>query len=332
MTFTDAEKNYYEVLDIEMDETFDGIRSAYQRAKSAYKKDSVALYSIMSEEESLDLMRQIEIAYRILSDPSRRAEYDRKIGGKKIEPMNPFTINASSEVDEDDENAKIISIDRVPPMEDMSNDDNILVAPSTDFTGDHRRAKDAPAAYSKFEPSTPERESVDYLPSVGNKTTAAHSEPLPVPRHSTSSEPTRVGAFKSFAAGAEEIAERNAVHTVNSMGRSLGGIVRESIASEARSALDEIETETEWKGAFIRKVREARGIPLEELSEYSKIGKSYLIAIEEDNYSKLPATVYLRGFLIQIAKYLRLKPDAVSKAYLVRYTEWQNADRDRLRA
>ena len=70
----------------------------------------------------------------------------------------------------------------------------------------------------------------------------------------------------------------------------------------------------------LRKVREARNVPVEEMSEFTKISKAYLIAIEEENYAKLPAAVYLRGFIIQISKYLRLPHEKVATAYMDRVT------------
>lgn len=80
-----------------------------------------------------------------------------------------------------------------------------------------------------------------------------------------------------------------------------------------------IESETEWSGQFLKKVRNALQISIEELSTSTKIQKSYLIAIEEENYSKLPASVFVRGFVIQFAKALKLPHEKVAIAYLSRY-------------
>ena len=80
----------------------------------------------------------------------------------------------------------------------------------------------------------------------------------------------------------------------------------------------EIAEEKEWKGAFLRKVRLARNISIEEISESTKITKTYIAAIEEDNFAKLPAPVFLRGFVTQIARTLRLPGDKVTPAYMAR--------------
>ena len=55
------------------------------------------------------------------------------------------------------------------------------------------------------------------------------------------------------------------------------------------------------------------------MSAITKISKSYLMAIEEDNFAKLPAAVFLRGFVFQIARVLKLPADKVASAYIARY-------------
>jgi cytoskeletal protein RodZ len=55
------------------------------------------------------------------------------------------------------------------------------------------------------------------------------------------------------------------------------------------------------------------------MSATTKVTKTYLIAIEEENYSKLPAQVYIRGFVSQIAKVLKLSSEKVASSYILRY-------------
>ena len=87
------------------------------------------------------------------------------------------------------------------------------------------------------------------------------------------------------------------------------------------SLKEKIETETNWRGSTIRQFREAQGISIEEVSEYTKISKNYLRAIEEEQYAKLPAAVYLRGFLRTISKKLGIPFERVATTYLARYKE-----------
>jgi hypothetical protein len=96
-------------------------------------------------------------------------------------------------------------------------------------------------------------------------------------------------------------------------------VPRPSAAVLEAALSHEIEKEIEWRGTFLKRVREARRISIEELSSNTKITRSYLFAIEEEHFSKLPAAVYLRGFLVQIAKILRLPHEKVAAAYMARY-------------
>ncbi|OFZ55642.1 MAG: hypothetical protein A2428_14915 [Bdellovibrionales bacterium RIFOXYC1_FULL_54_43] len=82
---------------------------------------------------------------------------------------------------------------------------------------------------------------------------------------------------------------------------------------------EELAREIEWRGSLLRRIRESRRISVEEMSTVTKISKSYLVAIEAENFSKLPAAVFLRGFVTQISKILRLPPERVAPAYLARY-------------
>lgn len=90
----------------------------------------------------------------------------------------------------------------------------------------------------------------------------------------------------------------------------------------------EITAETRFDGALLRKVRESRGVELEDISLRTKISRAHLNAIEEDDYSSLPAFVYLRGFLQEISKFLKLDPTQVSRSYLVRYRDWRRKQAD----
>ncbi len=72
----------------------------------------------------------------------------------------------------------------------------------------------------------------------------------------------------------------------------------------------------EVNGGVIRRLREARGISLEDLAEQTHISKSYLKAIEEQNVDDLPARVYLRGFLTQIARVLRVDKKQLAEGYI----------------
>jgi flagellar biosynthesis protein FlhG len=80
----------------------------------------------------------------------------------------------------------------------------------------------------------------------------------------------------------------------------------------------EIGPKTEITGAIFRELREARGIDLHAISQKTKIGVGHLRAIEEERFDLLPALVYVRGFLQEYAKALRLDVGQVLATYLER--------------
>lgn len=69
-------------------------------------------------------------------------------------------------------------------------------------------------------------------------------------------------------------------------------------------------------GEALRRVREARGFSLKDLAARTKIGHWHLDNIEKEKYQELPALVYLRGFLMSLARELKLDPIRVSRSYL----------------
>ncbi len=80
----------------------------------------------------------------------------------------------------------------------------------------------------------------------------------------------------------------------------------------------EITPETDFTGALLRAVRESQGASLRDVSEKTKIGLTFLKAIEEDDFTTLPAPVYVRGFLSEVAKFLGLDVTHVTRSYVHR--------------
>lgn len=71
----------------------------------------------------------------------------------------------------------------------------------------------------------------------------------------------------------------------------------------------------ETPGKMLRRAREARGMSLRELSAATRIPRTSLIHIEDDAFDELPAEVFVRGFLRNAARELRLDDMEVIEAY-----------------
>jgi flagellar biosynthesis protein FlhG len=86
-----------------------------------------------------------------------------------------------------------------------------------------------------------------------------------------------------------------------------------------RPPMPDVSPLTEFSGPLLRQVREAVGVELREIAERSKIGMAYLHALEGEVFAKLPAAVYVRGFLAEYARALGLDAERVKQTYLARY-------------
>ncbi len=96
-------------------------------------------------------------------------------------------------------------------------------------------------------------------------------------------------------------------------------VERPEVPAALRPPMPDLGPRTEFSGAVLRQVREALGIELREVAERSKIGIAYLQSLESDAFGKLPAPVYVRGFLTEYARILGLDAERVKDTYLERY-------------
>jgi len=270
MEFT-QETNHYELLDVSPDASPQEIRAAYVRAKATFQKDSLAIYSLMDPSEAQEMVTKIERAYQTLSHPDRKRAYDRDFlsnpnAGMDPPAASPFAFGATRD--------KIVSIDRVPPME-SSLDDELLVPPTTDYpAGAARPELHQMAALSATESP------FDITPRESRPTASEAPEPV------LSQQP-------------------------------------------APTSILDFEQVEEWTGDQIRRVREARDFPMERLVEITRIRRSYLNALEMDDYAKLPAPVFVRGFLQQVARELKIPADRLLPSYLERLDKWTQSHKAR---
>lgn len=228
----DAEKkNYYEVLEIEINATPNQIENAYVRARNAYSGDSVALYSLMTKDECQAILSQIEEAYSVLGFPEKRREYDRLRG---------YNQNGMATATENTEGTQPLS----------------AVAERN-------------------------RDSMQYENFGSNLMEAKVS---------------KITAQKKFGLEYEENSEMD------------------------RKIQDSID----FTGAFLKEIREYKNVTIERMAEMTRVGKTHINAIENDDVSKLPADVYTRGYVYQYAKVLKLDPDKVATSYLIHFKKLKN--------
>lgn len=68
-------------------------------------------------------------------------------------------------------------------------------------------------------------------------------------------------------------------------------------------------------GQILKAEREIREIDLEEVAQRLLLSKNTIIAIEEDDYSKISAQVYAEGYLKAYAKFLQIPTDMVLESF-----------------
>ncbi len=85
-----------------------------------------------------------------------------------------------------------------------------------------------------------------------------------------------------------------------------------------------IEECTEFTGHFLKKIREYKNVTIERMAEMTRISKTHIQALENEDISKLPADVYVRGYVYQYAKVLKLNPENVAASYLLYFKKLKN--------
>lgn len=230
-------QDYYEMLGISRSANQEDIRKAYEICKHTYQDDSLATYSLYSEDENRQLFILITEAYEILIDPSSRKEYDSYLSRK--EGRTRETTG---------EGERMVAS---------------MIGVNSQMREESRAASNEPPTGDKLAPT----------PAIEAKVKSAQ---------------------------APELAKESAARVENF-----------------------IESVEEFTGQVLKKVREFRGISLEDLADITKIRKAYLVYLEEENFKFLPAPVYIKGFVANVATTLELPAKQVADDYMQRYNAGQ---------
>jgi DnaJ-class molecular chaperone len=81
---------------------------------------------------------------------------------------------------------------------------------------------------------------------------------------------------------------------------------------------------SDFSGSFLKEVREYKNVTIERMAEMTRISKTHINALENEDVSKLPADVYVRGYVYQYAKVLKLNPDQVATSYLLHFKKMKS--------
>jgi hypothetical protein len=79
-----------------------------------------------------------------------------------------------------------------------------------------------------------------------------------------------------------------------------------------------------FKGATFTELREKRGASLKEVEAFTKVSAYNMEYLENESFKELPEEVFVRGYVIAYAKFLKLDHVKVSAEYMQRYRAWKN--------
>lgn len=276
---------YYELLELEKGATFEDIEASYQRMLGFVASDSLAVYSLFGEEEALALRSQLEEAYRTLSDPDRRAAYDRvlAVGGAYPAVLIPEQRSDSN-----------VSMGHVRPDTRPLPEDEAMDVDAIFRDGgaapDEMTALDAPSVPTRSEHES--RTKADSLVQAPAAPPAAKSHP----RGEATARPLRPAPAPVSRGPRRRLIPNPDI---------------------------EINFDAEFSGVILRRLRESCQATVDEVAEITKISKRYLLAIEENDFNGLPASVYVRGFVSEYARVLGLDMQRVAQSYMTLYKRYR---------
>lgn len=278
-------QNFYEILEVHPGANQEEVYRAFHKAKATYSPNSPAMYSIFSKEEASELIKLIEEAYSVLSDPARRREYDLKI----LESQTAYPDLAAQAKNTQSPIVEGEFGNLLPDVAAM----------------DSAHANAIPSAtstyYDSAKPTLPPTAAPAYASS-------------PVPPVSAQSRPEFTGSGMTTAAPGG-MSSGNA-----------GGVPEKDPSKFGKTRFSQYELDLDFEvqiknqdifdGSFLAKVRNYKRVTIDQLSETSRIGRHYLIAVENNDIPSLPAAVFVRGFIVQYAKVLDLDEKKVVNSYM----------------
>ncbi len=277
----DGKQSYYEILDVSFNANPEIIRTAYIRAKNAYNRDSLAAYSLFDKEDSKRILDEIEEAYTVLSDSEKRRKYDESHGIVSSESVYDSYHRGNHAV-------AAFARDALAAEADVGGR----------FNFEHDPFRKQADTFAPREPSFPAAPREPSFPAAPSAPAAPAAAPSPAPSGPSPLE--RLRAMQDLSQG--PTSTRN---------------YQISREFETNPEMEErIKKCENVSGAFLRSVREYKRVSADEIMNILKISKNYLTALEEDDVNRLPANVFVRGFVIQYAKALKLEHEKIANAYM----------------
>jgi hypothetical protein len=276
-------QSFYEMLAVSPDADPDTLRRAWQDALARNLGQQRSALGKGQDAGPFDATRALlEEAWTVLSDPARRARYDRYLTAT-ASPGRPLPESAEAlwktVADATLDAPARASLELLGLLTGIRSGDP-LEAPAGPRAERSAASVQIPSPRVQAEESLPELE-------ITEVTDAEAAEPAD----------RRLAPWRSEARPGAQEPRVEPVQDLQTL------IMRHGFCGE-----------------FLRKVRESKGITLEQVAAQSRISLRFLEAIEADDHARLPATTFVRGYLREVARILGLDVDVVTQGYLANMT------------
>ena len=101
--------------------------------------------------------------------------------------------------------------------------------------------------------------------------------------------------------------------------RNAPAVVEPVVAEASFETPQDVARHLGHDGRYIASARASKGLSVEELSSTTRIAGRYLEAIEANDFERLPAAVFVRGYLREIAAALDIDEEALVEGYMALY-------------
>jgi curved DNA-binding protein CbpA len=79
--------NYYDILNVPPEAARTDIIETYQRLKKVFSEEQPAIYGLFSAEMLAEKIQELDLAYQVLSDATKREGYDKELKERGIIPI-----------------------------------------------------------------------------------------------------------------------------------------------------------------------------------------------------------------------------------------------------
>lgn len=290
-----SEQTCYDILEVQPGFTRDQIYTSYLNAKKLYDSKNQDVLSTFTPQELKELDELLDEAYEVLSYKMRNTECDESFSKNKKPAIkaeskgNDLEKPSQSTSPTTNENTKEEILDKDEQL--TFNNDELNETETTFFNfpfqeeGDEESISHLDTHLTIEKEICLENQEEDFKSIVENHYTLKEESPQSV---------------------FDKLESNNTNEKENLI--------------ESQQYLNTSKVEI-LDGPFLKKIRESRQIDIESISSSSKVSVNYLRAIEENAFVRLPAPVFIRGFVISYAKALGLDAKKIANSYMTLYKQ-----------